>query len=161
LVVGRWSFVLPSWSPVTDFFFIFPVKTASTLTHEEDGVMAGSYKDLRAWKQSMELALQIYRYTESFPREERYGLTSQLRRGAVSVSSNIAEGKGRSSDKELVLFLHHARGSLLEVETQILIARGLKYGLDGEFDTAQLLDLLETLAKTLNALIRSLRPIAA
>ena len=86
--------------------------------------MAGSYKDLRAWKQSMELALEIYRFTENFPKEERYGLTSQLRRAAVSVSSNIAEGKGRCTDKELLLFLHHARGSLLEVETQLLIARG-------------------------------------
>ncbi len=123
--------------------------------------MAGSYKELRAWKQSMELALEIYRYTESFPREERYGLTSQLRRSAVSVSSNIAEGKGRSSDKELVLFLHHARGSLLEVETQLLIARELRYGRGDELDSGRLLDLVETLAKTLNALIRSLRPIAA
>src|SRR6266478_6146229 len=123
--------------------------------------MAGSYKELRAWKQSMELALEIYRYTESFPREERYGLTSQLRRSAVSVSSNIAEGKGRSSDKELVLFLHHARGSLLEVETHLLIARELRYGRGDELDSGRLLDLVETLAKTLNALIRSLRPIAA
>jgi four helix bundle protein len=87
--------------------------------------MVGSYKDLRAWKLSMEMAIEIYRQTESFPREERYGLTSPLRRAAVSVSSNIAEGKGRSSDKELVLFLHHARGSFLEVETQLLIAEGL------------------------------------
>jgi len=63
--------------------------------------MVGSYKDLRAWKLSMEMAMEIYRQTESFPREERYGLTSPLRRAAVSVSSNIAEGKGRSSDKEL------------------------------------------------------------
>lgn len=123
--------------------------------------MAGSYKDLRAWKQSMELALEIYRLTEGFPREERYGLTSQLRRAIVSVSSNIAEGKGRSSDKELVLFLHHARGSLLEVETQLLIARGLKYGLEGELEMDRLLSLVENLAKTLNALITSLRPIAA
>jgi four helix bundle protein len=82
--------------------------------------MVGSYKDLKAWKLSMELALEIYHQTEGFPREERYGLTSQLRRAAVSVSSNIAEGKGRSSDKELVLYLHHARGSLLEIETQLL-----------------------------------------
>jgi len=86
--------------------------------------MVGSYKDLRAWKLSMEMAMEAYRQTEGFAREERYGLTSQLRRAAVSVSSNIAEGKGRSSDKELVLFLHHARGSLLEVETQLLIAEG-------------------------------------
>jgi four helix bundle protein len=75
--------------------------------------MVGSYKDLRAWKLSMELALEIYHQAEGFPREERYGLTSQLRR-AVSVSSSIAEGKGRSSDKELVLYLHHARGSFLK-----------------------------------------------
>ena len=123
--------------------------------------MAGSYKDLRAWKQSMQLAMEIYRHTEGFPREERYVLTSQLRRAVVSVPSNIAEGKGRSSDKELVLFLHHARGSLLEVETQLLIARELKYGRGGEFDADRLLGLVETLAKTLNALIRSLRPVAA
>jgi four helix bundle protein len=121
--------------------------------------MVGSYKDLRAWKLSMELAMEVYRQTEHFPREERYGLTSQLRRAAVSVSSNIAEGKGRSSDKELVLFLHHARGSLLEVETQLLIAEGLRYG--SETETRTLLGLVETLAKTLNALIKSLKPMAA
>ena len=123
--------------------------------------MVGSYKDLRVWKLSMELALEIYRHTEFFPKEERYGLTSQLRRAAVSVSSNIAEGKGRSSDKELVLFLHHSRGSLLEVERQLLIARGLKYGPKGELETDRLLGLVENLAKTLNALIKSLRSIAA
>lgn len=78
--------------------------------------MTGSYKELRVWKQAMQLALEIYRQTQSFPNEELYGLTSQLRRASVSVASNIAEGKGRSSDKEVVLFLHHARGSLLEVE---------------------------------------------
>ncbi len=121
--------------------------------------MASSCKDLRAWKQSMELALKIYRQTESFPREERYGLTSQLRRASVSVSSNIAAGKGRSSDKELVLFLHRARGSLLEVETQLLIAQRLKYG--GELESERLLELVENLAKTLNALIKSLKPMAA
>ena len=121
--------------------------------------MVGSYKDLRAWKLSMELALEIYHQTEGFPREERYGLTSQLRRAAVSVSSNVAEGKGRSSDKELVLYLHHARGSLLEIETQLLIARSLKYG--NELEAARLLCLVENLAKTLNALIKSLKPAAA
>jgi four helix bundle protein len=60
--------------------------------------MAASYKDLRAWKQSMDLAQEIYGHTKSFPKDEMYGLTSQLRRAAVSVASNIAEGKGRSSD---------------------------------------------------------------
>jgi four helix bundle protein len=121
--------------------------------------MVGPYKDLRAWKLSMEMAMEIYRQTESFPREERYGLTSPLRRAAVSVSSNIAEGKGRSSDKELVLFLHHARGSLLEVETQLLIAEGLRYG--SETETRRLLGLVDALAKTLNAFIKSLKPMAA
>jgi four helix bundle protein len=89
--------------------------------------MANSYKDLRAWKQSVDLALEIYRHTQNFPKNELYGLTSQLRRAAVSVPSNIAEGKGRSSDKELILFLHHSRGSLLELETQVFIARELAY----------------------------------
>jgi four helix bundle protein len=121
--------------------------------------MTGSYKDLRAWKLSIELTLAIYRFTENFPGEEKYGLTRQLRRAAVSVPSNIAEGKGRASDKELVLFLHHARGSLLEVETQLLIAQRLQYG--DELETKTLLESVENLAKTLNALIRSLKPVAA
>jgi four helix bundle protein len=122
--------------------------------------MGSSYKDLRAWKQSVDLALEIYRCTQKFPKDELYGLTSQLRRAAVSVPSNIAEGKGRSSDRELVLFLYHARGSLLEVETQLFIARELRY-LD-QPEAEQLLGLVGTLAKVLNALINSLRkPMAA
>jgi four helix bundle protein len=122
--------------------------------------MATSYKDLRVWRQSVDLALEIYRQTQTFPKNEVYGLTSQLRRAAISVPSNIAEGKGRSSDKELVLFLHHSRGSLLEVETQLLIAQELGYI---EVTKAKhLLDQVENLAKALNALINSLKkPIAA
>jgi four helix bundle protein len=81
--------------------------------------MAGPYKELRAWKQAVDLALEVYRLTEGFPRSELYGLTTQIRRSAVSVPSNIAEGKGRFSDREFALFLRHARGSLLELETQI------------------------------------------
>jgi four helix bundle protein len=75
----------------------------------------------------MDLVLDIYRCTYSFPKEEMYGLTSQMRRSAVSVPSNIAEGKGRFSRKELVQFLFRARGSLLELETQITIAHRLGY----------------------------------
>jgi four helix bundle protein len=75
----------------------------------------------------MELAEEVYRITESFPKHELYGLTSQLRRAAVSVASNIAEGKGRQTDRDFVNFLYHARGSLLEVETQVLLARRLRY----------------------------------
>ena len=122
--------------------------------------MANSYKDLRAWKQSVDLALEIYRETQTFPKNELYGLTSQLRRAAVSVPSNIADGKGRSSDKKLILFLHHSRGSLLELETQLLIARELSY--IKEPNVRHLLQQVENLAKGLNALINSLRkPVAA
>jgi len=117
--------------------------------------MANSYKDLRVWKQSVDLALEIYRYTQNFPKHELYGLTSQLRRAAVSVPSNIAEGKGRSSDKELILFLHHSRGSLLELETQIFLARELAY--IEEPQAKRLLSQIENLAKALNALINSLK----
>jgi len=85
------------------------------------------YRDLIAWQKAKRLALDIYRCTRNFPRDEIYGLTSQMRRAAVSVPSNIAEGKGRYSQKELVHFLYLARGSLLELETQLSIARDLDY----------------------------------
>jgi len=86
-----------------------------------------SYRDLIAWQKSMALVKEIYRSTESFPKAERFGLTTQLRRAAVSVPSNIAEGQGRLSTGEFKQFLGHARGSLLELETQILIAEELGY----------------------------------
>ncbi|HET6178720.1 MAG TPA: four helix bundle protein [Candidatus Sulfotelmatobacter sp.] len=75
----------------------------------------------------MDLVLEVYRSTGSFPKQETYALTSQMRRSAVSVPSNIAEGKGRFSRKELLQFLFHARGSLLELRTQITIARELGF----------------------------------
>ena len=90
--------------------------------------MSGTYKDLEVWQAAMELAVQVYRLTAVFPKEEeRYGLTSQMRRGAISVPPNIAEGKGRSSDKELIEFLCHSRGSLFETETQLTIEEQLGY----------------------------------
>jgi four helix bundle protein len=85
------------------------------------------YKELKAWQKSMELTFEVYRCTQQFPATEMYGLTSQMRRAAVSVASNIAEGKGKSSDGEFTLFLCHARGSLHELETQTLIAEQLGY----------------------------------
>jgi four helix bundle protein len=117
--------------------------------------VANSYKDLRVWKQSVDLALEVYRQTQTFPKHELYGLTGQMRRAAVSIPSNIAEGKGRSSDKKLVLFLHHSRGSLLELETQLLIARSLTY--IEEPQAKGLVVRVEYLAKALNALINSLK----
>src|SRR5579883_1069032 len=86
-----------------------------------------SYRDLIAWRKAFDLVQAIYRATKGFPKEEIYGLTSQLRRAAVSVPSNIAEGQGRNSTRE---FLHHlsmAYGSLMEAETQLLIAETLDY----------------------------------
>ncbi len=86
-----------------------------------------SYKELIAWQKSMALVKSIYLRTRGFPKEEVYGLAAQLRRAAVSVPSNIAEGQGRLSKKEFKHFLSLARGSLLEVETQVLIAADLHY----------------------------------
>jgi four helix bundle protein len=79
--------------------------------------MSGSYRDIKAWQKAIELVVEICSCTRNFPREEIYGLANQLRRAAVSVASNIAEGKGRRTDKEFLLFLHHSRGSVFEVET--------------------------------------------
>lgn len=87
----------------------------------------GDFKQLEAWQLAYRLTLKIHRETKSFPVSERYGLTSQLRRAAVSVPSNIAEGCGRGGDKELVQFLRIARGSINEIECQLLIARDLEY----------------------------------
>jgi four helix bundle protein len=81
-----------------------------------------SYKDLLVWQKSMALVKDMYRLTHSFPPDERFGLVSQLRRAAVSVPSNIAEGQSRHTSGEFVQFLSHAEGSLAELETQILIA---------------------------------------
>jgi four helix bundle protein len=88
---------------------------------------ATTYEDLTVWRRAMDLVLEVYRCTASFPRQEIYGLTSQMRRSAVSVPSNIAEGKGRSSRRELLQFLFHARGSLLELRTQITISYELGF----------------------------------
>lgn len=114
-----------------------------------------SYRQLIGWQKSMELVRQIYEVTKDFPKEEIYGLTSQIRRAAISVPSNIAEGQGRDSTKE---FLHHlsmAYGSLMEVETQILIAESLKY-LTSE-DTKLILEKTAEAGRLINGLSRSLK----
>jgi four helix bundle protein len=86
-----------------------------------------THKDLEVWKKSIEMVTKIYTITRSFPKEELYGLVSQMRRAAVSVPSNIAEGAGRNSTKELLQFLHFSTGSLSELETQLIIAHNLGY----------------------------------
>ncbi len=113
------------------------------------------YKDLIAWKKGMELVKSIYDATDGFPAHEMYGLVSQLRRAAVSVPSNIAEGKAHYSNRDFVRFLRHARGSLAEIETQILIADQRKY-LEGK-KTAQFGEQLDELGRILSGLINSLQ----
>jgi len=112
-----------------------------------------SFNDLRVWQQAMDLTIEIYRGTSAFPRHELYGLGQQMRRAAVSVPSNIAEGKGHRSDRELAHFLFHARGSLFELRTQVMIAQQLQYLTTG--DSNRLLDLTDAVGRNLNALINS------
>jgi len=113
-----------------------------------------SYRDLVAWQKSMDLVIEIYSSTQSFPRAETYGLISQLRRAGVSIPSNIAEGHDRLSTGEFKQFLGHARGSLVEVETQILISQRLGYLETGR--SSNLLKRTTEIAKILNGLLGSL-----
>jgi four helix bundle protein len=101
----------------------FPI----TLRYIGSANMGGTYRDLIAWQKAIESTVGIYKSTQEFPSDEKFALTSQLRRAAVSVASNIAEGKGRGTDRELVHYLYCARGSAYEVQTQLEIARSLGY----------------------------------
>lgn len=89
--------------------------------------MGQSYRDLIAWQKAMQLAKRVNRISNKFPKEETYGLRSQVRRCAVSVPSNIAEGQGRLSNREFRPFLSHALGSLMELEAQSILSGGLGY----------------------------------
>ena len=117
--------------------------------------MGKSYQDLVAWQMAMDLVAAVYKLTLSFPKEELYGLTSQLRRAAVSVPSNIAEGQGRRGPGELKHFLRISLGSLMELETQVMIAERLHY-LESEPVKTILRDSAE-LGRVLNGLINSLQ----
>ncbi|MFM9984291.1 MAG: four helix bundle protein, partial [Flavobacteriales bacterium] len=86
-----------------------------------------SYRDLDVWKQSRLLVKSVYQLSKSFPKEEQFGLTNQLRRAAISVPSNIAEGSGRNHSKDSIQFFFIARGSLYEIETQLIISFDLEY----------------------------------
>jgi four helix bundle protein len=114
-----------------------------------------SYKDLIAWRKGMELVAMVYDATEGFPSHEQFGLVSQLRRAAVSVPSNIAEGKAHYSNRDFVRFLRHARGSLAEIEMQALIAEQRKYLTSAA--TAKLTQHLDELGRILSGLIQSLK----
>jgi len=113
-----------------------------------------SYRQLIVWQKAMDMAADIYQATESLPKQELYGLTSQLRRAATSVAANVAEGQGRRSTGEFCHFLGIARGSLYEVETELLLARSLRFMSEADCDTV--LELTTEVARLLNGLMNSL-----
>jgi len=94
-----------------------------------------THKDLEIWKRGMKLVKDIYKLTSTFPKEENYGLSSQMRRAAVSIPSNIAEGAARGHEKEYIRFLYIALGSLAELETQLLISVDLEYCQHSEIES--------------------------
>ena len=106
------------------------------------------FKELEIWRIAREINKLVYTLTGKFPRAEIYGLTNQMRRASVSVSSNIAEGCGRRTSKDFVGFLHVAMGSLKEVESQLFVAKDLDYLSDGEFN--EVIEEVDKLGKKLN-----------
>jgi four helix bundle protein len=117
--------------------------------------MGDSFRQLDVWQIAIKMTYAIYQLTKSFPDSERFGLTNQLRRAAVSVASNIAEGYGRSMRGEYLQLLGHARGSVCEVETQLVIARGLGFGSTGDLDTSE--ELCKRVGSMLRVLLKRLR----
>ncbi len=115
--------------------------------------MAGDFKDLIAWQKSMDLAMCIYEISSTFPQHEQFGLTNQIRRAAVSIASNIAEGHGRKSDQELLRFLKIANGSRQEVETQLILAE--RFGYVGKIKLENAYCLLDEVGRIIFGLIRS------
>ena len=113
-----------------------------------------NFKDLLVWQKGMDLAKMIYELTFTFPKEERFGLVSQMRRAAVSIPSNIAEGQARHTTGEFVQFISHAEGSLAELETQVRLAIILNF--ISQESSASLFSLLDEERKMLNALRRTL-----
>lgn len=111
------------------------------------------HHELKVWQTAMALVKEVYGATADFPREEIYGLTSQMRRAAISIPSNISEGAARTSDKEFLQFLSIARGSLSELETQIIIAGELNYIKDAK----TLIELLDNIFGLLGGLINSIK----
>lgn len=114
-----------------------------------------THKDLDAWNLSIDLVTDIYSRTKQFPSEEKFGLTNQIRRAAVSIPSNIAEGAARNSNKEFIRFLYIALGSAKELETQLIISLNLKFISKEHFDVLN--SQLEVISKLLIGLIKYLK----
>jgi len=122
---------------------------------ETKSVRVRSFRDLNVWQRAMELTLAIYHLTQGFPASETYGLTRQLRRCAVSIPSNIAEGRGRSNAREFGQFLGIARASNCELQTQVEIARRLGYGDSKQLDQTE--SLSREVGKMLYTMLGTLR----
>lgn len=114
-----------------------------------------SYKELIVWRKSIQLVKEIYIFTKKFPSSELYGLTSQIRRAAISIPSNIAEGYGRKSFKEYLQFVSIAYGSALELETQIFIAKELNFAIHKDYTNVE--SLLDEVARMLNSMIYKMK----
>ena len=114
-----------------------------------------THKDLRVWQQSIEMVTSIYLMTQSFPKDEMFGLVSQLRRASVSVPSNIAEGYARGTDKEKLHFLRISSGSMSEIETQLMLSLNLGYIDQEKYN--KLLETVTSVWKQLNSLISSIK----
>ena len=117
--------------------------------------MGNHYRDLNVWKKAIELVKAIYKATQKFPKEEIYGLISQMRRAAVSIPSNIAEGQTRKGNKEFAQFLYVSKGSAAELETQIIIAHELNYV---SSDTSKMIiEQIEVISRMLFRLTESIK----
>ncbi len=115
-----------------------------------------SHRDLIAWRKAIDLTVDVYRVTKAFPGDERFGLTSQIRRASSSVPANIAEGQGRRSKRKFVQFLCHARGSLLELDSHLELALRLEY-ID-KLNFTGLREQVDEVGRIINGLVRSLTP---
>ena len=115
-----------------------------------------SFKELIVWQKAVELSILVYKATESFPKSELYGLTSQIRRCSVAIASNIAEGQRRGHKAEYLQFLRIAYGSGVELETQLIIALKIGYLMESDFNKVN--DLLQEVMRMLNRLINVLQP---
>ena len=119
-----------------------------------DEIKTSGYKDLLVWQKGIALVKQVYRITSVFPAEEKFGLVSQMRRAAVSIPSNIAEGQARHTKGEFIQFISHAEGSVAELDTQLIISIQLSYCPQAQAESA--FELLSELRRMLNALRRRL-----
>lgn len=151
MVSGKWQANVTECLLLTEDGFKMP---AAGHNSPSDRRNVKSYKDLLVWQKGIVLVKKIYQLTQGFPDAEKFGLVSQMRRAAVSIPSNIAEGQARHTRKEFIQFLSHAEGSVAELETQILI--GVELGLCKLSDAQETTNLTIELSKMLDSLRRRL-----